>query len=72
VVAPFLAKINKEDLLVLQKLLEAGTVTPVIDRQYQLSEAAEAFRYLGAGHAQGKVVVTVLGQLDRESHATLW
>jgi NADPH:quinone reductase-like Zn-dependent oxidoreductase len=59
VVAPFLAKINKEDLLVLQKLLEAGTVTPVIDRQYELSEAPEALRYLGAGHAQGKVVITV-------------
>lgn len=59
VVAPFLAKINKADLLVLQKLLEAGTVTPVIDRQYSLSEAPEAFRYLGDGHARGKVVVTV-------------
>src|SRR3989475_12787853 len=71
VVAPFLAKIKKEDLMILQKLLEAGTVTPVIDRQYSLSEAPEALRYLGAGHAQGKVVVTVLGQLDREGHATL-
>lgn len=59
VVAPFLAKINKEDLVVLQKLLEAGTVTPVIDRQYELSETPEALRYLGAGHAQGKVVITV-------------
>ncbi len=59
VVAPFLAKITKEDLVVLQKLLEAGTVTPVIDRQYELSDAPEALRYLGAGHAQGKVVITV-------------
>jgi NADPH:quinone reductase-like Zn-dependent oxidoreductase len=59
VVAPFLAKIKKEDLVVLQKLLETGTVTPVIDRQYELSEAPEALRYLGAGHAQGKVVITV-------------
>src|SRR3989454_7214885 len=48
VVAPFLAKIKKEDLMILQKLLEAGTVTPVIDRQYSLSEAPEALRYLGA------------------------
>ena len=40
VVAPFLAKINKADLVVLQELLEAGTVTPVIDRQYELSEVA--------------------------------
>jgi NADPH:quinone reductase-like Zn-dependent oxidoreductase len=59
VVAPFLAKIIKEDLAVLQKLLEAGTVTPVIDRQYELSEVPEALRYLGAGHAQGKIVITV-------------
>ena len=59
VVAPFLAKINKEDLMVLQKLLEAGTVTTVIDRQYELSEAPEALSYLGEGHAQGKVVITV-------------
>jgi NADPH:quinone reductase-like Zn-dependent oxidoreductase len=61
VVAPFLAKINKADLVVLQKLLEAGTVRPVIDRQYELSEVPEALRYLGDGHARGKVVITVLG-----------
>jgi NADPH:quinone reductase-like Zn-dependent oxidoreductase len=58
VVAPFLAKIKKEDLVVLQKLLEAGTLTPVIDRQYELSGVSEALRYLGEGHAQGKVVIT--------------
>ncbi len=61
VVAPFLAKINKEDLVVLQELLEAGTVTPVIDKRYGLSEVSEALRYLGEGHARGKIVVTVLG-----------
>ena len=61
VVAPFLAKINKADLLVLQELLENGTVTPVIDRQYKLSQAPEALGYLGEGHARGKVVVTVPG-----------
>ena len=71
VVAPFLAKINKADLLVLQELLEAGTVRTVIDRQYELSEAPEAFRYLGDGHARGKVVVTVEqpGQGQRPSSA---
>jgi NADPH:quinone reductase-like Zn-dependent oxidoreductase len=58
VVAPFLAKIKKEDLVVLQKLLVAGTLTPVIDRQYELSGVSEALRYLGEGHAQGKVVIT--------------
>src|SRR5436190_2124979 len=58
VVAPFLAKIKKEDLVALQELLEAGSVTPVIDRQYELSEVPEALRYLGEGHARGKVVIT--------------
>jgi NADPH:quinone reductase-like Zn-dependent oxidoreductase len=55
----FVAKITKEDLVVLQELLESGKVTPVLDRKYQLSEAAEALRYLGEGHARGKVVITV-------------
>ena len=50
---------SKEDLLVLKKLLEAGTVTPVIDRHYQLSEVPEAIRYLEDGHAQGKVVISM-------------
>ena len=50
---------NKEDLLALRELLEAGTVTPVIDRHYKLSEVPEAIRYLEEGHAQGKVVITV-------------
>jgi len=59
VVAPFLAKMNKADLVVLQGLLEAGTITPVIDRQYELSEASQALRHLGEGHARGKVVVTL-------------
>ena len=60
VVAPFLAKIKREDLVVLQDLLETGAVTPVLDRHYSLSEVPEALRYLGEGHARGKVVVTVL------------
>jgi len=55
----FIAKVNKADMEVLQELLEAGKVTPVIDRRYELSEVADAFRYLGEGHAQGKVVITV-------------
>lgn len=61
VVAPFLARINKDDLGVLKDLLDTGTVAPVIDRQYELSEAPDAFRYLGEGHARGKVVITVAG-----------
>jgi NADPH:quinone reductase-like Zn-dependent oxidoreductase len=55
----FIAKFNKADLVVLRELLEAGQVTPVIDRRYELSETADAFRYLGEGHARGKVVITV-------------
>jgi NADPH:quinone reductase-like Zn-dependent oxidoreductase len=46
-------------MAVLRELLEAGKVTPVIDRCYELSEVADAFRYLGEGHAQGKIVITV-------------
>ena len=55
----FIAKFNKPDLETLREWLEAGKLTPVIDRRYQLSEIADAFRYMGEGHAQGKVVVTV-------------
>jgi NADPH:quinone reductase-like Zn-dependent oxidoreductase len=55
----FLSDMNKEDLLVLNELFEARKVTPVVERTYALSEAPEAFRYLGQGHAQGKIVITV-------------
>ncbi len=54
-----IAKANKDDLAVLNELLEAGKVKPVIDRRYPLSEVAEAIRYLEEGHAQGKVIITV-------------
>jgi len=53
------AKPNKEDLVFIQELVEAGKVVPVIDRRYPLSQVAEAIRYLEKGHAQGKVVITV-------------
>jgi NADPH:quinone reductase-like Zn-dependent oxidoreductase len=55
----FLAQLRKEDLVALTELVEAGKITPVIDRTYPLSEAPEAIRYLEAGHARGKVVITV-------------
>jgi NADPH:quinone reductase-like Zn-dependent oxidoreductase len=48
-----------EDLQLLRELIEAGKVTPVIDRTYPLSDAAEAIRNLAEGHPRGKVVVTV-------------
>ena len=50
---------KKEDLVFLKELFEAGKVVPVIDRCYPLSEVPEAFRYLGEGHTQGKVVITM-------------
>jgi NADPH:quinone reductase-like Zn-dependent oxidoreductase len=34
-------------------------VTPVVERSFALGEAADAFRYLGTGHAQGKLIVIV-------------
>jgi NADPH:quinone reductase-like Zn-dependent oxidoreductase len=52
-------KIVQEDLVALAELVEAGTVTPVIDRTYPLIEAADAIRYLAEGHAAGKIVITV-------------
>jgi NADPH:quinone reductase-like Zn-dependent oxidoreductase len=55
----FVAKFNQPDMEVLRELLEAGKVKPVVDRRYPLSEIADAFRYLGEGHAQGKVVISV-------------
>ncbi len=48
-----------EDLIAIRELIETGKVTPVIDRTYQLSEAAAAIRYLSEGRARGKLVVTV-------------
>ena len=54
-----LAKLNKEDLIVMQGLLEARKVTPVIDRSYPLSAVPEAISYLEEGHARGKVVITM-------------
>jgi NADPH:quinone reductase-like Zn-dependent oxidoreductase len=54
-----MAKPDNENLAFIKELLEAGKVKPVIDRCYPLSEVAEAIRYLEAGHAQGKIVITV-------------
>ena len=53
------ARPNQKDLTFLKELFEAGKVVPVIDRWYPLSETAEAIRYLEAGHARGKVIITV-------------
>jgi NADPH:quinone reductase-like Zn-dependent oxidoreductase len=54
---PFIAKSSKEDLTLIQELMQAGKVTPVIDRCFPLSEVPAAVRHLEAGHARGKVVI---------------
>jgi len=54
-----IAEPNREDLLAVCDLVEAGDVTPAIDRRYPLAEVPEAIRYVEDGRARGKVVVTV-------------
>jgi NADPH:quinone reductase-like Zn-dependent oxidoreductase len=54
-----ISKENHEDLIVLKELIEAGKVTPVIDRTFPLTEVPKAIRYMEEGHACGKVVITV-------------
>ena len=54
-----ISKERQQDLLRLKDLIEAGKLTPVIDRSYPLSEAPQAIRYLEQGHARGKVVLTL-------------
>ena len=50
---------NRDDLVALKDLIEAGKVTPVIDRTYPLAEAPAAIGHVAAGHARGTVVMTV-------------
>jgi NADPH:quinone reductase-like Zn-dependent oxidoreductase len=56
---PLTSKERSEDLVVLKELIEAGKVTPVIDKTYPLSEVPEAIRHLEEGHARGKIVIRV-------------
>ena len=56
----FLAKMNQKDLAAIGALMEEGKVTPVIDRRYNLSEAAEAVLYVEEGHARGKVIIDLV------------
>ena len=62
-----IAKLNHEDLVLLKELLEAGKVKPVIDKRYPLSNTAEAVLYLEEGHAKGKVVIAVEGEIHDKS-----
>ena len=54
-----MADANQKDLTILADMMQSGTVKPVIDRTYKLSEVPEAIRYLEQGHARGKVVITI-------------
>ena len=58
----YLAVPNSQNLAPLKDLIEAGKVTPVIDKTYPLSETPAAFRYLVKEHARGKVVITIAAQ----------
>jgi NADPH:quinone reductase-like Zn-dependent oxidoreductase len=50
---------NRKDLIAITELCVTGKIVPVIDRRYPLSEVPEALRYVGEGHAKGKVVITM-------------
>ena len=62
----FIANFTREDMLCLRDLVESGKVKPYVERVYPFHQTAEAMRYLGEGHAQGKIVVRV-----REQEKTL-
>ena len=53
------ARAKHEDLMALKELVDAGKLSPVIDRAYSLKEVPEAFRYFGAGRVRGKVVISI-------------
>ena len=55
----YIAKLTKDDLNVLRDFMQAGKLSPVIDRTYKISETRAAVRYLEEGHARGKVVITL-------------
>jgi NADPH:quinone reductase-like Zn-dependent oxidoreductase len=55
----FISTLNVADLGTLRDLMQAGTITPVIDREYPLEQVADALRHLETGRARGKIVVTL-------------
>jgi NADPH:quinone reductase-like Zn-dependent oxidoreductase len=58
-IVPFISKNDRATLALLAELADDGQIRPIIDRQYALSETPDAIRYVGEGHARGKVVITV-------------
>ena len=57
--SPTVKSQNHDDLVALKSLIEAGQVTPVIDRTYPLTEAPAAIGHVAEGHARSTVVLTV-------------
>ena len=55
----FISSENNQDLLALTELIEAGSVTPVVDKTYPLRDVPAAVSYVSNGHARGKVAITV-------------
>jgi NADPH:quinone reductase-like Zn-dependent oxidoreductase len=55
----FIAAENAADLIALTELIEAGELTPAVDRSYPLSEVAAAVRHLLDGKTRGKLAVSV-------------
>ncbi|CAN5193661.1 hypothetical protein BH20ACT24_BH20ACT24_10240 [soil metagenome] len=66
----FISKAKGDDLVVLKELIEAGKVTPVIDRTYPLAEVPDAIRYVHEGHTRGKVVVTVVSTFAADARSS--
>ncbi len=56
---PFGAKVNKDDLAIIAGLMESGKVTPVIEKEYSLTQVPDAIRHVETGHARGKLVIKV-------------
>src|SRR3954470_21046948 len=67
----YIGKLLKPDLVVLRDLMQEGKLTPVIDRQYPMSETTEALRYLEEGHARGKIVITIPDALAAASKSAV-
>ena len=62
---------NRDDLVALKGLVEAGAVTPVIAGTYPLRETPKAIAHVAAGHARGTVVVTITQAADRATAGSI-
>jgi NADPH:quinone reductase-like Zn-dependent oxidoreductase len=58
-ISMLMANLHRDDLVVVRNLIDAGKVTPVIDRTYALDQVPDAIRYLEEGHARGKVIIAI-------------